>query len=104
MASYSEISVSTLSRLVGTPDCPVLIDVRTDEDFNADPTLIPSAYRHPFSKVVDLADALKNKAVVVYCQKGHRICVTETKVTLFRSKTSTSRAKSASDRLRRSIL
>jgi rhodanese-related sulfurtransferase len=73
MASYSEISVSTLSRLVGTSDCPVLIDVRTDEDFNADPTLIPSAYRHSFLKVVDLADALKGKAVVVYCQKGHKI-------------------------------
>ena len=27
MASYNEISVTTLARLVGTPDCPILLDV-----------------------------------------------------------------------------
>ncbi len=73
MASYNEIPVSTLSRLVGTPDCPVLIDVRIDEDFDDDPKLIPGAYRHPFLKVVELADNLKGKSAVVYCQKGLKI-------------------------------
>lgn len=73
MASYNEIPVSTLSRLVGTHDCPVLLDVRIDEDFEADPHLIPGAYRQPFLNVVDLADGLKGKSVVVYCQKGLKI-------------------------------
>ncbi len=48
MASYNEIPVSTLARLVGTLDCPVLPDVRIDEDFDADPHLIPGAVRQPF--------------------------------------------------------
>ena len=30
-----------LARLIGRPNCPSLIDVRTDEDFAADPRLIP---------------------------------------------------------------
>ena len=45
MASFNEISVSTLARLIGTPECPVLLDVRIDEDFDAEPRLIPGAYR-----------------------------------------------------------
>lgn len=73
MASYNEIPVSTLARLVGTPDCPVLLDVRIDEDFDDDPRLIPSAFRHPFLNVMDLADDLKGKSVIVYCQKGLKI-------------------------------
>lgn len=73
MASYNEISVHTLSRLVGTPDCPVLLDVRIDEDFDDDPRLIPGAYRHPFLKVVDLAGRFRGKSVIVYCQKGLKI-------------------------------
>lgn len=73
MASYNEISVSTLARLVATPDCPVLLDVRIDQDFDDDPKLIPGAYRHPFLKVRDLADDLKGRSVVVYCQKGLKI-------------------------------
>ncbi|MCX2725761.1 sulfurtransferase/chromate resistance protein [Roseibium salinum] len=73
MASYNEISVSTLARLVGTPDCPALLDVRIDEDFDDDPRLIPGAIRQPFRNVVDLASELAGRSVVVYCQKGLKI-------------------------------
>lgn len=73
MASYNEISVSTLSRLMGTPACPVLIDVRIDEDFDADPFLIPGAFRHPFTGVAALVSSLRGQNVVVYCQKGLKI-------------------------------
>lgn len=73
MASYNEIPVSTLARLVGTPDCPVLLDVRIDEDFVDDPRLIPGAYRHPFLDITDLADELRDRSVIVYCQKGLKI-------------------------------
>lgn len=59
MASYNEIPVSTLTRLVGTPECPVLVDVRIDENFNDDPRLIPGAYRYPFLGMIDLADGSK---------------------------------------------
>lgn len=73
MASYNEISTATLTRLVGTTDCPVLLDVRIDEDFDADPHLIPGAYRQPFLCVGDLAENLKGQHVIVYCQKGLKI-------------------------------
>ena len=73
MASFNEISVSTLARLVGTPDCPVLLDVRIEADVEADPHLIPGARRHPFDTVLDLAPDLAGRPVVVYCQKGLKI-------------------------------
>ncbi len=73
MASYNEISVSALARLVGTPDCPVLLDVRIDEDFDDDPRFIPGAFRYPFKDVPDLANELQGRSVVVYCQKGLKI-------------------------------
>ncbi len=73
MASYNEISVPTLARLVGTPECPVLLDVRTEEDFQADPRSIPSSYRYNYLNVADLAEQLNGKSVVVYCQKGLKI-------------------------------
>lgn len=41
MASYNEILFSTLSRMAGTPDSPVLLDVRIEDD----PKLIPGACR-----------------------------------------------------------
>ena len=45
MSSYTTISPDKLSRLIGTANTPVLIDVRTSEDFAADPRLIPGAVR-----------------------------------------------------------
>ncbi len=73
MASPIQINVNQLKRLVGTPTSPVLIDVRIDEDFNADPYLIPGAKRHPFNDVEALVASLHNKRAVVYCQKGLKI-------------------------------
>jgi hypothetical protein len=45
MPSPTEISVPQLSRLVGLPDAPRVIDVRTAEDFDADPRMIPASLR-----------------------------------------------------------
>ena len=45
MSSYTSISPDKLARLIGTAKTPALIDVRTDEDFAADPRLIPGAVR-----------------------------------------------------------
>ncbi|MFZ5962501.1 chromate resistance protein ChrB domain-containing protein [Thalassococcus sp. BH17M4-6] len=73
MASYNEISVSALARLIGTPDCPALLDVRIDEDFADDPRLVPGAFRHPFKEVLEIAKDLTGRSVVVYCQKGLKI-------------------------------
>lgn len=73
MASYNEVSPSTLARLIGTPDCPVLLDVRLDEDFEDDPRLIPGAFRHRFDRVDALAGEIAGRSAVVYCQKGLKL-------------------------------
>jgi hypothetical protein len=42
MPSTTSISIDRLVRLVGTPHCPALVDVRTDDDYKTNPLLIPS--------------------------------------------------------------
>ncbi len=73
MASYNEIPVSNLMCLVGTPDCPVILDVRVETDFEDDPRLIPGAARHPFSAMHDLAPTLAGRSAVVVCHRGHKL-------------------------------
>lgn len=73
MASPTQITVSQLSRLTGRPDLPVLIDICIEEDFAADPRLIPGAFRHPFSEIEALVPVLTNRRVVVICQKGLKL-------------------------------
>lgn len=73
MPSPTEITVSQLSRLIGTPNTPIIIDVRIDDDFTADPQLLPTAFRHSFSDIASLVPKLESSRVVVYCQKGKKI-------------------------------
>jgi rhodanese-related sulfurtransferase len=73
MPSPTEITVSQLARLIGTASAPAIIDLRTDEDFAADPDFIPTAKRHPHASVDDLVEKLRGRHVVVYCQKGRKI-------------------------------
>lgn len=73
MPSPNEITIAQASRLIGIPESPVFIDLRIDEDFDDDPRLIPSAYRHSFKDIESLVPLLKGQRVIVYCQKGKKI-------------------------------
>ncbi|MCK1515978.1 chromate resistance protein [Bradyrhizobium sp. 190] len=73
MSSYTSISTEKLSRLIGTANAPTLIDVRIDEDFAADPRLIPGAMRRPHAEVQEWASRLTGQSVVVVCQKGQKL-------------------------------
>ena len=73
MPSPTQITPVQLNRLIGTPDCPVIIDVCIDDDFNDDPRLIPTARRHPFPNILELVDELKDRRVVIICQKGKKL-------------------------------
>lgn len=73
MPSPNQITVSQLNRLIGTPNCPTLIDVCVDEDFELDPRLIPSAFRFPHKEIEKLIPSLLNKKVVIICQKGLKL-------------------------------
>jgi len=73
MPSFTEIAVSQLSRLVGTPEAPAIIDVRSHENFDADPRFIPCALRRDAAKVEAWAHDYRGQKVVVTCQHGGKL-------------------------------
>jgi rhodanese-related sulfurtransferase len=73
MSSTTEITVSQLSRRIGLPGSPCIIDVRTEEDFAADPRLLPGSRRRDFRTVSQWADQYQGQDVIVTCQKGLKL-------------------------------
>ncbi len=73
MPSPNEITVSNLSRLIGTPDAPTIVDVCIDDDFEDDPRLVPSSFRHPFASIETLLPNLEASRVVIVCHKGKKL-------------------------------
>ena len=73
MPSPTQITPAQLSRLIGTPDAPVILDVILNEDFALAPRLIPTASRQNHLTIAEQAPSLKGKKVVVVCQKGFKI-------------------------------
>jgi rhodanese-related sulfurtransferase len=69
MPSPTEITAAQLSRIIGLPNAPLVIDVRADEEFASDPRLIPTA-RHHDGRIENWAGQYVDYAVVVYCQRG----------------------------------
>ncbi len=73
MPAPNEITVAKLLRLVGTPECPVIVDISIDPDFEADPFLIPGSFRYPHHDRRGLLDRLRGRRCVVTCQKGIKL-------------------------------
>jgi rhodanese-related sulfurtransferase len=73
MPSTTTITVPQLSRLVGLPGAPTIVDVRIDEDYDADPRLLPASVRRDFRSVAQWAPAFAGRRVVVLCQKGQKL-------------------------------
>ncbi|WP_038358470.1 sulfurtransferase/chromate resistance protein [Bosea sp. UNC402CLCol] len=74
MSSNEQITVAQLSRLVGRPDAPAIIDVRIDEDFAADPVFLPTATRRDYRAVADWAsDYADQQQVIVVCHRGLKL-------------------------------
>ncbi|MCQ1851600.1 chromate resistance protein ChrB domain-containing protein [Neorhizobium galegae] len=73
MPSFLEISPEKLSRLVGTPGAPLIIDVRTDEDFALDPRRVPGSVRRKHGNVTEWSGAIDAESVVVVCQRGGKL-------------------------------
>jgi rhodanese-related sulfurtransferase len=81
MPSNTDITVAQLSRLIGLPPrgptgAPAILDVRDDEDYAADPRLLPCTLKRDWDKTAAWLDAwnppLGTRAVVV-CQKGLKL-------------------------------
>ncbi len=73
MPAPNEITPQQLLRLIGTPDCPTLVDISIDPDFTADPYLIPGSFRHPHTDIDSLISKLHGKACVIFCQRGIKL-------------------------------
>jgi rhodanese-related sulfurtransferase len=73
MFASNSLPQDELSALLGLPGSPVILDVRTGEDFEADPRLIPGSQRRSHLTVADWAPALPGAAYVVVCQKGLKL-------------------------------
>ena len=73
MTSPTEFTVAQLSRFVGLPDAPILVDVRIEEDFATDPRMLPASHRRNFQDVAQWASTYADRKVVVICQKGLKL-------------------------------
>jgi rhodanese-related sulfurtransferase len=73
VSSLLEISPEKLARLVGTPKCPKLIDVRIDEDFDADPRMVPGSVRRDYRHVQEWIADIENESAVVICDRGKKL-------------------------------
>src|SRR5579872_1653432 len=73
MPTPDTITVAQLARLVGTPDAPLVIDVRIDTDHAADPRMLPASIRRSHKTVSHWADEHAGRFVVVVCQGGKKL-------------------------------
>ena len=73
MSSINSISIDKLSRLIGMPSCPIVVDVRTDADTAGDPSLIPGSVQRSHEAVQTWAPQLNNSATVVVCRQGLKL-------------------------------
>ena len=73
MSSFNTISIDKLTRLLGTPKCPALIDVRTPDDFAADPRLIPGSLRRSHSDVSNWVHEFAARPAIAICRRGLKL-------------------------------
>ncbi len=73
MPAPDAITVSQLARLVGLPDAPAILDVRTEEDFAADPRSLPGAVRREWQTASSWAAEYAGRPVAVVCQRGLKL-------------------------------
>jgi rhodanese-related sulfurtransferase len=73
MATPDTINVAQLARLVGTPEAPVIVDVRIDTDHASDPRMLPASTRRDYRTVASWADEYTGRFVVAVCQRGQKL-------------------------------
>jgi rhodanese-related sulfurtransferase len=73
MPSTTEITAQQLSRLIGLPNVPAIVDVRIEEDYTTDPRLIPGSRRRNFAGAEEWAPHYRGRTVIVTCQKGLKL-------------------------------
>ena len=70
MPAINAISSDKLVRLIGTPGCPAIIDLRSDAERAADPRSIPGVRRRAFAGLAEWAPAFAGRSVILVCRDG----------------------------------
>jgi rhodanese-related sulfurtransferase len=73
MPATTLITIQQLSRLVGLPNSPSIVDVRIDDDYRGNPRLLPGSLRRDYRAVVNWGTDYRGKSVVVVCQSGQKL-------------------------------
>jgi len=73
MSAPNTITPEKLNRLIGTPSAPVIIDVRNEEDFAADPLIIPASLRRSHVDAASWASSFTGKEVIAVCHHGAKL-------------------------------
>ncbi len=74
MTATKMISPNQLKSLIGTPECPVIVDVRRKEAFDSSDQMIATAeWRDPEQAEKWAADLPRDARVIVYCVHGHEV-------------------------------
>ncbi|WP_296615269.1 sulfurtransferase/chromate resistance protein [Sphingomonas sp.] len=73
MPAINAITSDKLARLIGTPNCPAIIDVRTADDFAADSRHLPGALRRDPAAVGDWACEFAGRNAVIAGQHGRAL-------------------------------
>jgi len=74
MTTNKTISTNQLKQMIGTPECPVIFDVRRRQAFDESGQMIKSAeWRDPDQAAQWATDIPVGAQVVVYCVHGHEV-------------------------------
>jgi rhodanese-related sulfurtransferase len=73
MPSLHEITVAQLSRLVGTPEAPIIVDVRVPDHRAEDPRFIPCAVERDFRTVSQWGTSFAGRRLVAVCERGLKL-------------------------------
>jgi rhodanese-related sulfurtransferase len=71
MPQFGQITPIQAMRLIGTPDAPVLFDVRVAEDLDTLPQLIPTSRLVPHDQIAGLSDP--SGRAIVTCMRGRKL-------------------------------
>ncbi len=69
----NSITADELNQLIGTPECPLIIDVRREKAFDESDRMIATAVWRAHEQAADWAVGVSDGAVVVYCVHGHEV-------------------------------
>jgi rhodanese-related sulfurtransferase len=73
MSAATSITIAQFSRLLGLPGTPAIIDVRIDDDYRADPRLLPGSQRRDHRAIDSWMHEYRGKSTVVVCQRGQKL-------------------------------